>query len=108
MASPPEGLSQQERESWLLAHEEIEGGGDAAEAMSSVAGNGNVGSALRTKPPPSNIEIVEAQFTQLLVLTGCTVAFAHGGNDVGNAVGPLLGVLTAAQQTPLITELRTS
>jgi phosphate/sulfate permease len=24
------------------------------------------------------------------VLTGCTVAFAHGGNDVGNSTGPLL------------------
>ena len=105
MASPPEGLSQQEREAWLLAHEEIEGGGDA---IFNVAANGSDDSAAGTKPPPSNIEIAEAQFTQLLVLTGCTVAFAHGGNDVGNAVGPLLGALAAAQQTKFITELRTS
>ena len=36
------------------------------------------------------IEVAEQQFTGLLVLTGCTVAFAHGGNDVGNSTGPLL------------------
>jgi len=31
----------------------------------------------------------EAQFVGLLVLSALTVAFAHGANDVGNAVGPL-------------------
>lgn len=36
------------------------------------------------------VEVAEQQFTGLLVLTGCTVAFAHGGNDVGNSTGPLL------------------
>jgi phosphate/sulfate permease len=32
----------------------------------------------------SRVEKAEVLFTELLVLTGCTVAFAHGGNDVGN------------------------
>ena len=35
-------------------------------------------------------ELAERQFSGLLVLTGCTVAFAHGGNDLGNSTGPLL------------------
>lgn len=32
---------------------------------------------------------VEQPFVPLLVVAGMTVAFAHGGNDVGNSVGPL-------------------
>jgi|EP01047_Picozoa_sp_COSAG01_P067130 phosphate/sulfate permease len=43
------------------------------------------------------VEEAESRFSGLLVLTGCTVAFAHGGNDVANAVGPLL---IALQNTP--------
>lgn len=30
-------------------------------------------------------------FTPLVILSACFVAFAHGSNDVGNAVGPLAG-----------------
>ena len=32
----------------------------------------------------------------LLILSALTVAFAHGANDVGNAVGPLAAILEAA------------
>ena len=34
-------------------------------------------------------EGAEKYFVPLTVLSGCTLAFAHGGNDVGNALGPL-------------------
>jgi sodium-dependent phosphate transporter len=34
-------------------------------------------------------EAAEQPFVPLLVLSALSVAFAHGGNDVGNAVGPL-------------------
>jgi phosphate/sulfate permease len=36
---------------------------------------------------------VEAPFVPLLIVSALSVAFAHGGNDVGNAVGPLSTIL---------------
>ncbi|GAB4373467.1 MAG: inorganic phosphate transporter [Acidobacteriota bacterium] len=38
---------------------------------------------------------VENQFGWLQVMTACYVAFAHGSNDVANAIGPLSGILAA-------------
>lgn len=35
---------------------------------------------------------VEKIFAVLVVITSCTVAFAHGANDVANAIGPLAAV----------------
>jgi len=36
---------------------------------------------------------VERIFAVLVVITSCTVAFAHGANDVANAIGPLAAVV---------------
>jgi len=41
------------------------------------------------------LDMVEQVFRILQVFTACYVAFAHGANDVANAVGPLAGVYTA-------------
>jgi len=35
---------------------------------------------------------VEKIFAVLVIITSCTVAFAHGANDVANAIGPLAAV----------------
>lgn len=40
----------------------------------------------------------EAQFAYLMVFTSCAVAFAHGSNDVANAIGPLAAVNQATNQ----------
>ncbi|MEE3199482.1 MAG: inorganic phosphate transporter, partial [Planctomycetota bacterium] len=40
----------------------------------------------------------EKIFVYLQILSACTVAFAHGANDVANAVGPLMGVITVLQK----------
>jgi len=40
----------------------------------------------------------EKIFVYLQILSACTVAFAHGANDVANAVGPLMGVVGALQR----------
>jgi PiT family inorganic phosphate transporter len=52
---------------------------------------------------------VERVFGVLMVLTACGMAFAHGSNDVANAIGPLAavisvahnGVITAKSATPI-------
>jgi hypothetical protein len=55
------------------------------------------------------VELAEQQFTVLLVLTGCTVAFSHGGNDVGNATGPLMLCLQhSSQQSAAVRTLESS
>ncbi len=40
---------------------------------------------------------VERVFAVLQILTACAVAFAHGSNDVANAIGPLAAVFHIAQ-----------
>ncbi len=44
-------------------------------------------------PYASQLEEVEKVFAPLVVFTSCCVAFAHGSNDVANAVGPLAAVV---------------
>lgn len=39
-------------------------------------------------------QTVEKIFVYLQILSACFVAFAHGANDVANAIGPLAGVLS--------------
>ena len=41
---------------------------------------------------------VERVFVVLQILTACAVAFAHGSNDVANAIGPLAAVVHVAQE----------
>jgi PiT family inorganic phosphate transporter len=43
------------------------------------------------------IEKVECVFGYLQIMTACYVAFAHGANDVANAVGPLAAIFTITQ-----------
>jgi len=40
---------------------------------------------------------VERVFGVLMVVTACGMAFAHGSNDVANAIGPLAAVVSVAQ-----------
>ena len=40
---------------------------------------------------------MERVFGVLMVLTACGMAFAHGSNDVANAIGPLAAVISVAQ-----------
>jgi PiT family inorganic phosphate transporter len=40
---------------------------------------------------------VERIFTVLMVVTACAMAFAHGSNDVANAIGPMAAVLGIVQ-----------
>ena len=40
---------------------------------------------------------VERIFGVLMIITACAMAFAHGSNDVANAIGPLAAVISIAQ-----------
>jgi len=56
----------------------------------------------RIKPDPKaeksqHFYTVERIFGVLMVITACAMAFAHGSNDVANAIGPLAAVITVAQ-----------
>jgi PiT family inorganic phosphate transporter len=44
---------------------------------------------------------VERVFGVLQIMTACAVAFAHGSNDVANAIGPLAAVIQVAQGADL-------
>jgi PiT family inorganic phosphate transporter len=56
----------------------------------------------RIKPDPKaekkqHFVTVERVFGVLMVITACGMAFAHGSNDVANAIGPLAAVVSIAQ-----------
>ncbi len=40
---------------------------------------------------------VERVFGVLMIITACGMAFAHGSNDVANAIGPVAAIITVAQ-----------
>lgn len=40
---------------------------------------------------------VEKVFSVLMMITACAMAFAHGSNDVANAIGPLAAVISIVQ-----------
>ena len=52
---------------------------------------------LAPAPGMSAYDYVERVFGVLQIATACFVAFAHGANDVANAVGPLAAVVTLYQ-----------
>jgi len=72
---------------------------------------------IKTKPPKKNIEIDEFAhsdppeaaklFSFLQILTAIFGSFAHGGNDVSNAIGPLIGLFLIYQEGIIKTESAT-
>ena len=48
------------------------------------------------RPSHDRFHRVERVFVVLQILTACAVAFAHGSNDVANAIGPLAAVVQVA------------
>ena len=56
-------------------------------------------------PLKEQLVLVEKLFTVLVIITSCTVAFAHGANDVANAVGPLAAVVEIAKTNEIPKEV---
>ncbi len=51
----------------------------------------------RRRPTGFSVNAVERLFGGMQIVTACYVAFAHGANDVANAIGPLAGVVEVAR-----------
>lgn len=72
----------------------------AASVGAAVAG---IGAIFIARIPDSNLQdtefhfyTVERIFGVLMVVTACAMAFAHGSNDVANAIGPVAAVVSVA------------
>lgn len=57
---------------------------------------------LRIRPtggadPRGGFASVERVFAVLMIFTACSMAFAHGANDVANAIGPVAAVVAVVQ-----------
>ncbi len=48
-------------------------------------------------PISGQLEEVERVFVPLVIISSCSVAFAHGANDVANSIGPLAAVVHIIQ-----------
>ena len=73
-----------------------------ATAFGTLMGIGGSIAAARVRPDPDadadfHYTSVEKVFTVLMIVTACAMAFAHGSNDVANAIGPVAAVVAVAQ-----------
>ena len=80
---------------------------DLPEALMLSAGVGVLGAGFgwvfmsrikHSDEPGGRYRDVERVFAVLVVLTACAVAFAHGSNDVANAIGPLAAVVQVVRE----------
>lgn len=47
---------------------------------------------------------VERVFAVLMIVTACSMAFAHGSNDVANAIGPVAAIVSVVQSGGIVAE----
>ncbi|MFQ5901785.1 MAG: inorganic phosphate transporter [Thermodesulfobacteriota bacterium] len=50
-------------------------------------------------------DAVEGVFRYLVIITSCYIAFAHGANDVANAIGPVAAVISVIKTKTLLMEV---
>jgi len=55
----------------------------------------------KEEDPDDRFHQTEKVFVALVILTACAVAFAHGSNDVANAIGPLAAIINVEQGVEL-------
>jgi PiT family inorganic phosphate transporter len=84
---------------------------DLMEALAGSVGLGLIGSGIGAffirrvqigeADPDHRFNQVERIFVVLQILTACAIAFAHGSNDVANAIGPLAAIVNAVENIDL-------
>jgi len=79
---------------------DVASGEEAALAALGERGEGDFGTRFRFAD-------VERVFAILMIFTACSMAFAHGSNDVANAVGPLAAVVSVVSSGGLVGEKST-
>ncbi len=62
-----------------------------------LVANGSESSSTVASSGDSQMAIVEKMFGVLQIMSACAVAFAHGSNDVANAIGPLAAIVNISQ-----------
>ena len=62
-----------------------------------MIGNRSVSNSTDASSGDSQMSIVEKMFGVLQIMSACAVAFAHGSNDVANAIGPLAAIVHISQ-----------
>ncbi|UCG21318.1 MAG: inorganic phosphate transporter [Deltaproteobacteria bacterium] len=60
---------------------------------------------LRQQQAESQTTPLQAFFAHLQVMTACYVAFAHGANDVANAVGPLAAIFSVVKTKSVVMQV---
>ncbi len=60
--------------------------------------------ALRRNKSEIELNGVEPAFAVLMIISACAMAFAHGSNDVANAIGPLAAIVNTVNSNGLIQE----
>jgi len=70
---------------------------------------------IRNRPAVADVELqgfhfanVETTFKVLMVVTACAMAFAHGSNDVANAIGPVAAIVSIAETGVIAQESQVS
>lgn len=81
-----------------LGHLLVKSSSSQPEAKEDTIHNKNIGFLSDIAGPKgTQLEIVYGVFGYMQILSACFMSFAHGGNDVSNAIGPLAAALSILQ-----------
>jgi len=102
-------IEQQEKISFI-GNEDDEGIGESKKALSEKNSDKldieSVGNEV--VEVAGNTKVEDRLFSPLQILTACFASFAHGGNDVSNSIGPLIGMWLIFQDGYVATTHRTT